>query len=84
MMLWNHISHVHDTRKFEMATLHWKQGLLCDKTSSVIPFPNKPWFLRVCIENTMGKAEIARNEQFLLCTECFLPFWRTFRYFHQI
>ena len=41
------------------------------------PFPNKPWFLRVCstsLENTVGKGEIARNEQFLLFPQCFLPF----------
>ena len=34
------------------------------------PFPNKPWFSRVSstslFENTVGKGEIARNEQFLL------------------
>ena len=33
------------------------------------PFPNKPLFLCVCstsLENTVGKGEIARNEQFLL------------------
>ena len=36
----------------------------------VKPFPNKTWFLRVCsksfFENTVGKGEIACNEQFLL------------------
>ena len=34
------------------------------------PFPNKPWFFGVCstsvLKNTVGKREIARNEQFLL------------------
>ena len=35
------------------------------------------------LENTMGKGEIARNEQFLLFPLCFLPIWRTFRQFHQ-
>ena len=34
------------------------------------PFPNKPMFLHGCnllsFENTVGKGEIARNEQFLL------------------
>ena len=29
-------------------------------------------------ENTVGKGEIARNEQFLLFPQRFLPFWRTF------
>ena len=28
-------------------------------------------------ENTVGKREIARNEQFLLFPQCFLPIWRT-------
>ena len=51
------------------------------------PFPNKPWLLPVCstsLENTMGKGEIARNEQFLLFPQCFLPIWRAFYHFHQI
>ena len=52
------------------------------------PFPNKPWLLHVCIKksfkNTVGKGEIARNEQFLLYPQCFLHFWRTFYHFHQI
>ena len=34
-------------------------------------------------ENTVGKGEIARNEQFLLFLQCFLPVWRTFCHFHQ-
>ena len=42
----------------------------------ISPFPNKPWFLRVFkkspFENTVGKGEIARNEQFLLFPQCFL------------
>ena len=35
-------------------------------------------------ENTVCKGEIARNEQFLLCPQCFLPVWTTFCHFHQI
>ena len=53
----------------------------------VIPFPNKPWFLRILstyLLKTLRKGEIARNEQFLLFSQCFLPFWRTFHHFHQI
>ena len=53
----------------------------------VNPFPNKPWFLCVCcesFENTAGNGEIARNEQFLLFPQCFLPVWRTFCHLHQI
>ena len=35
-------------------------------------------------ENTVGKGEIARNEQFLLFPHCLLPIWRTFCHFHQV
>ena len=35
-------------------------------------------------ENTVGKREIAYNEQFLLFPQCFLPVCRTFCHFHQI
>ena len=48
---------------------------------------DKPRFLRVCstsLFKTLGKGEIALNEQFLLFPQCFLPFWRTFCHFHQI
>ena len=31
MASWNLISHVCESRKFVLAILHWKQGLLCDK-----------------------------------------------------
>ena len=42
------------------------------------PLGNKPF------ENTVGKGEIVRNEQFLLFPQCFLPVWITFCHFHQI
>ena len=29
-------------------------------------------------ENTVGKGKIARNEQFLVFPQCFLPIWRIF------
>ena len=35
-------------------------------------------------ENTVGKGEIALNEQFLLFPQCFLPVWITFFHFRQI
>ena len=35
-------------------------------------------------ENTVGKGEIIRNEQFLLFPQCFLPVWITFFHFHEI
>ena len=54
------------------------------------PFTNKQWPLRVCRtnlkkkKNTVGKGEIARNEQFLLFPLCYLPVLRTFCHFHQV
>ena len=41
------------------------------------------WLQYKSFENTMGKGEIARYEQFLLFPQCFLPIWRTSCYFHQ-
>ena len=35
-------------------------------------------------ENTVGKGEIARKEQFLLVPQRFLPAWRTFCHFQRI
>ena len=52
------------------------------------PFPKQALvFTRLqykSFENTLGKEEIARNEQFLLFPQCFLSFQRTFCHFHQI
>ena len=63
---------------------HMKGGITCSFNS----FPNNPRFLRVCstfvLENTAGKGEIARNEQFLFFSQCFLPFKRNFRHLQQI
>ena len=39
---------------------------------------NKPF------ENTVGKGEIAHDEQFLLYPQCFLSIWITFCHFRQI
>ena len=41
-------------------------------------------FYRKSFENTVGKREIARTEQFILFPHCFLPCWRTLYYFHRI
>ena len=54
---------------------------------SLNPFPYKPWFLRVCstsLLKTEGIGEIARNEQFLLFPQWFLPVLKAFCRFHQI
>ena len=34
--------------------------------------------LQVFWKNIVGNGEIARNEQFLLFPQCFLPVWRSF------
>ena len=55
-----------------------KTGVFCD---------NLPLLLCVCstsFENCVGKGEIALNEQFLLFSHCFLPFWRTFCHLYRI
>ena len=55
--------------------LHWYEKF------TMTPFDtpgNKPF------ENTVGKGEIARNKQFLLFPQCFLPVWITFCHFCQI
>ena len=62
-------------------------NLMCFDIVLLNPFPNKPWFLRVCstsLLKTLGKGEIARNEQFLLFPQCFLSIWETFCHFHQV
>ena len=51
------------------------------------PFPNKPVFTYQqykSFENTVGKGEIARNEQFLLFPQCFQSFLTIFCHFHKI
>ena len=52
------------------------------------PFP-KQALVFTCLqhksfENTVGKGEIARDEQFLLFPQCFLPIWTTFCHFNHI
>ena len=53
----------------------------------VNPFPHNNTFWRpweFSLLKTLGKGEIARNEQFLLFPKCFLPVWTTVFHFHQI
>ena len=50
-----------------------KSGLTHSHTMIFLtPLGNKPF------ENNVGKGEIARNEQFLLFPQCFLPIWIIF------
>ena len=55
----------------------WDGAALTD----INPFPNKPWFLRVCstslLKTMWENGEIARHEQFLLFPQCFLTIWRS-------
>ena len=48
------------------------KGCLTTQWHLLTPLGNKPF------ENTVGKGEIARNEQLLLFPQCFLPVWITF------
>ena len=55
--------------------------MIC-KNLTCYPFP-KQALVFTCLQyksfkNTAGKGEIARNEQFLLFPQCFLPVWRAF------
>ena len=73
---------------FNIKTL-WKTLQHADKLplSTVNPFPNKPWFLRVCCTSLMKtqwekeKLLVTSNFSF---SQCFLGVWITFYHFHQI
>ena len=55
------------------------------KLNELNPFPKQALVFTClqykCFENTVGRGEIARNEQFLLFPQCFLPEWRAFCHF---
>ena len=55
-----------------------KRQLLPKQALVFMCLPYKSW------ENTVGKGEIARNEQFLLFPQCFLVLCKTFFHFHQV
>ena len=61
--------------KSHLSRGHQKSGL-CDKKYQ--PFPKQAlvcmYLHYMYFENTVGKGEIAHNEQFLLFPQCFLPF----------
>ena len=54
-------------------------SILLPHSHTMTPFLGNKTF-----ENTVGKGEIAGNEQFILCPQCFLPDWITFCHFRQI
>ena len=60
----------------------------CPSTKTFNPFPNKPWFLRVCstslLKTLLAKEKWLVTSIFFLFPPCFLFIWRTFCHFHQI
>ena len=65
-------------------------GLMVSLSFTLLPYPFPKQalvFTRLQykpFENTVGKGEIARNEQFLLFLQCFLTILGAFCHFHQI
>ena len=61
---------------------------ILDNTRDIQPIPRQRHILmplgNKLFENTVGKGEITRNDQFLLFQQCFLPIWITFCHFRQI
>ena len=65
--------------EFENGSFWTKNPLTHSHTMTPFkPLGNKPF------ENAVGKGEIARNEQYLLFPQCFLPVWINFFHFCQI
>ena len=62
--------------------------ILCHRSFITYPFPKQAlvfmWLQYKSFENTVGKGKIARNEQFLLFPQCFLPTWRILRHLSEI
>ena len=72
---------------FYVSEIHvfWKHW---EKEKLLITFPHNdtfwhPWETSL-LKTLLGKGEIARNVQFLLFPQCFLPVWKTFCHFQQI
>ena len=68
-----------DVDKFDI--LSHKKTIIHQTIFEIQPLP-KQALAFTCLqyrsfENTVGKGEIAHNEQFLLFPQCFLPLWRT-------
>ena len=78
-------SQVFPSQSEELQTRNSKEN--ADKFIFIKPLPNKHLFLHVCstsLLKTLGKREIACQEQSLLFPHCFLPIWRSFCHFLQI
>ena len=62
--------------------------LVFTKRHNFNPFPNKPWFLRVCSTSLMKtlweKEKLLVTSNFSFSHSVFYPFLRTFCHFHRI
>ena len=65
--VWSWIYAIH--KGYTTRHWQWKSKPIPTQWHLLTPLGNKP------SENTVGKGEIARNEQFLLFPQCFLPVW---------
>ena len=70
-------------------SIRLKEIVVVDLNLALLTFPQtnrkKTYLPRKSFENSVGKREIARNEQFLLFPQRFLSCWRTFyHFFNQI
>ena len=73
-------------RQFRYLCMFWMTQMPGQGSEMPYSFRKKALFF-TCLqytsfENTVGKGEIARNEQFLLFPQCFLPLWRALSHFH--
>ena len=69
----------------------FSQAIVCNgQTDCMVsnPFPNKLWFLHVCITSllkTLGEKEkLLVTSNFSFSTQCFLPLLKIFHPFHQV
>ena len=88
LTLWRTFCHLDKCKNCHLQTLSSLEESKICRLGKGLPFP-KQALVFACLqyksfENTVGKGEIARNEQFLLFPQCFLPISRTFYHFHQI
>ena len=60
------------TRKFVLATLHWKQGLLCDKTGSIICIYHLCHLLVIYLTKFRATQKSLLNLIFPLCNNVYL------------
>ena len=74
-----YITHVRGVRNRSYAYANCMLQLSLSQTSPVFTCMHYK-----SLKSTAGKGEIARNEQFLLFPQGYLPVWRLFCHFHQI